>query len=331
MTTIYIVSGTTFTAPGDWPGSATSVECIGGGSAGEAGNNTPGCGIGGGAGAYSKKNGPVTFANGQALHIGPGGTTHGQAGGDTYLGSSLGGSLCGAQGGQTTPVSGTTAAQGGAAGSGIGDVKNNGGNGGLFQSGFADNPTGGGGAGGPSGPGAAGGASGTTAGGGTGGGGADNGSSPGTQSSSAPTAGGNNNASTGGGTAGTSGTPAGGAGSAGGGGGGGFNAAGGSGGNGSTENLWDSTHGPGSGGGGNNAGLSSGASSPPGNGGLYGGGGGGGGAGSYTAFGTGAQGIIVITYTPAGVSTILMGQACLVLALVTAGGAWLRLLTRFIF
>ena len=55
MTVIFITAtgAGTFSAPGDWPGVATSVECIGGGAAGQPGNNTPANGAGGGGGSFA--------------------------------------------------------------------------------------------------------------------------------------------------------------------------------------------------------------------------------------------------------------------------------------
>jgi hypothetical protein len=68
-TTIFITSGTTFTAPGDWPGTADTVICIGGGGGG--GTNH---GSGGGGGGLSIALN-VAASNGDALVIGAGGAT----------------------------------------------------------------------------------------------------------------------------------------------------------------------------------------------------------------------------------------------------------------
>jgi hypothetical protein len=52
MTQIFIVSGTSWTVPGDWSNS-NSIETIGGGGGGGTANSV-GSGTGGGGGGYSK-------------------------------------------------------------------------------------------------------------------------------------------------------------------------------------------------------------------------------------------------------------------------------------
>src|SRR3954469_9567918 len=108
MAKIYLttVGDGTFTAPSDWPGAADSIECIGGGAGGSGGLRNVGYGQGGGGGAYSKKNGPITFSTGAAYHVGSGGL-YGTAadavagdGGDTWFGNaSYGSASCAAKGG----------------------------------------------------------------------------------------------------------------------------------------------------------------------------------------------------------------------------------------
>jgi len=70
----YLTSGTTWTVPSDWNNSSNTIECIGGGAAGDKGNDTPGIGAGGGGGAYSRSvnvvlSGTINYV------VGAGGTT----------------------------------------------------------------------------------------------------------------------------------------------------------------------------------------------------------------------------------------------------------------
>src|SRR2546430_87441 len=102
-TTIFVVSGTTFPAPGDWPGTADSVEVIGAGGGGSY--PLAHVGSGGGGGAYSKDVN-VAAVNGCALQVGAGGaggvsgSSSGGAGTDTWFnGATLAASLAGAKGG----------------------------------------------------------------------------------------------------------------------------------------------------------------------------------------------------------------------------------------
>ena len=298
-TVIFITdtSQTSWTVPSDWNNSSNSIEVIGGGAGGDYA-------YGGGGGAYSKSNN-VTLTPGSTVGIqvgegGVGGTGGGDgtAGEDTWLCNST--SNCASISGTAVVVGakagtrGNAASDGndgGAAASGVGDVKYSGGSGGYqYDIGFGQ--TGGGGSGGPNGNGGAGGwnrypANGQPGGGG-GGGGTAGGDYPG--SGFGGGCGGNNYLGAGGG-----GCPwfaAGGDGSAGGGG-GGSGLSGNNGGNGGNGEDWDSTHGSGGGGGAPEGGAG-------GDGGLYGGGGAGNGGGSG---GDGAQGIIVITYTPASGTT----------------------------
>lgn len=189
-------------------------------------------------------------------------------------------------------------------------------------SGSPGGPTGAGGAAGPNGAGAAGGV--PSGAGGAGGGASDGGSAAANPSTATGGAGGTSNSGTVGGAGGTSAGVAGAAGSpdsgnkgaSGAGGGFGATAAGSAGGNGGTGNNWSIgglTLGPGAGGGAGGQGTSA-AAPNGGNGGLYGGGGGSAGysSGSNTGnAGNGAQGIIVVRYTPikAAYNTVLLTDA----------------------
>jgi len=270
----------TWTVPTDWNNSNNSIECIGGGGNGGAGGGAADNG-GGGGGAYAKVTN-LTLTPGASInvHVGPAADAtwfnatslaNAQSNGTTFS--------CAADNGRSGTMGGLGV--GGQASNSTGTVKFSGGSGGTPTS---PHPTGGGGAGGPYGNGADGGPGGTdgynypSSGGGGGGGYSGSASTGGGVAS-----GGNNHLNTGGGnlSAGTQG-----------GGGSGTDALsnGYAGGNGVE---WDASHGSGGGGGGSGfAGPTTG-----GVGGLYGGGGGAGGNSSSTP-GTGAQGIIVITYTP---------------------------------
>ena len=302
---ITTVGAGTFSTPSDWNNSNNSIEGIAGGGGGANAYAGPG----GGGGAYSKVVNQ-TISGSVAFNVGAGGAggvasstdTAGGAGGDTWVGNAAEGSAFlvakgGAGGSGAGPVAG------GAASAGVGSVKYSGGASGTSGSGSS----GGGGAGGPAGNGAAGGSTSATAtyytgaGGGGGGGGAAAPANAGTTTSG--TAGGNNSAGSGGGAGGTT-TVAPGAGVAGAGGGGAGNGttvvlnSGGAGGAGT--DLASGTAGSGGGGGGGGQGyvdLATGGA-----GGLYGGGGGGGAYGNTSGGGpggAGAQGVIVLTWTPA--------------------------------
>ena len=302
-TNIYLTSGTSWTVPANWNSANNAIEVIGGGAGGVF-YATLGGG-GGGGGGYSKisnlalsAGATVTYQVGAAGAGSSSGT--GNAGGDTYFNGT--GITCSAQSvcakGGGAPSNNTNGA-GGAAGSGIGTTTYSGGAGGIGRS---NNNSGGGGGGGagPNGTGGAGGAGSGSADGAGGGGGGNGGGSAGVDASGAtPGTGGNNFAGTGGGTAGGS---AGGDGTNGGGGGGGGPGGGGvnAGGAGSAGTDWDFTHGSGGGGGGGAVHNSSTGAAAGGSAGNYGGGGGGATSrisGSASG-GTGAQGIIHISYTP---------------------------------
>ena len=317
---IYLTSGSTFVVPVDWNNASNTVEAIGGGGGGAGANQAPG-GSGGG-GAYSKSVNLTLVAGATVPYqVGAGGkggaangSNNGTAGGDTWFGSTTfpsSGQAVGAKGGGlgtagVALTSAGTSGSGGAAASGYatgtGNVKSSGGNGGNANA-FHQGSGGAGGAAGPHGAGANGGAT-TVSNAGGGGGGGGGGGSAGADDGDTRfgAAGGNNYLSTGGGAGGDGilRNPANGAdGTAGGGGGGGGsnndsnpgNPYGGAGGAGTD---WDSVHGAGGGGGG--GGEYQGYNG--GNGGLYGGGGAGGSYYISGVGGNGAQGIIVITYTP---------------------------------
>lgn len=279
------VGANTWVVPDNWNNANNTIECIGGGGNGVASSNNRG---GAGGGAYSAISN-LTLTPGASVDY-----TVGAATGDTWFNATtLAGSSVGAKGG--TSSSTASGAAGGLASAGIGTTKFDGGDGGLASNGGNG---GGGGAGGPNGAGAVGGRGGagsiTACGGGGGGGGGDPGNA---NSGTIGGDGGNNFNATGHGTGATI-TVAATAGTDGGGGGGGAfssNILLASGANGGAGIEWTSTLGPtaGSGGGGGGARLGV-VNTSGGSGGLYGGGG----ASARTTAGLGAQGIIVITYSP---------------------------------
>ncbi|MBI5457877.1 hypothetical protein HY971_04105 [Candidatus Kaiserbacteria bacterium] len=318
----------TWTVPSDWS-STNTIEVIG---AGGGGGNQLGVandsGAGGGGGAYSKitnltglsSGGSVTYAVGAAgTHAQPG-----TDGGDTFFNRTTGSagtcadttSVCakGGTGGSAGHPGG--AGTGGAAGSGTGTTKNSGGNGGN-AGGYGAG--GGGGSAGPNGNAGAGGnganpfASAKDAGGGGGGsGGGTNGGDGTASAGSIGGNGGNNYLGSGGGAGANDADDSGSSGSNGTSGGGGGGADGGPtgpsvGGDGSQLSVWTQTSnsavaGPGGGGGGGATHDSGTTSRQGGNAGGYGAAGGGGGSdnGGPSLGGDGTQGIIVITYTSSG-------------------------------
>jgi hypothetical protein len=283
----------TWTVPDDWDDAANTIHLIGGGGGAAggyvSGNNRMGGG-GGGSGGYTQlTNQTLTIGASIAYQAGSGGSggaanTNGTAGGTTSWNS--GTATAGGGGNGQATISSST---GGTAGSG---TTNNGGVGGI---GADTSPSsingagagGGAGAAGPNGVGKNGGNGATIPGSGVAGGGGGNGggTNGGNRIGSSPGVGGNNSLGFGGGAANTAGT------SGGGGGGGQGNPN--QGGNG----IDIFGVGSGGGGGGGDAAINS-----AGGGGLYGGGGGGGGVSSTgpTARpgGNGAQGAIIIVYTP---------------------------------
>lgn len=317
MTQVFLTTGDTnpWPTPGDWNNSDNSVELIGRGGNGSAGttgsNRLPGSG--GGGGAYRKRVN-LTLSGNNYWRVGTSAsavtTRFGNDGtnGTNYFGAQFG-----------TDASGTTPGSGG-----VVTEETGGSPPGSSPSGFAGgNGAGsanktygggaGGGAGGPNGDGAAGNQK-TFGGGGGGGGGGANGGGGGATSGGLigdGNYGGYDRTSTYRGLFGTGDATSGQATTNGGGGGGGGAVISITtlltGGDGSTDGVWNSTHGPGSGGGATgDASKSSGLSGnfQAGNGGLYGGGGGGV-AGTRQASGitpvpgTGASGLIAITYAGA--------------------------------
>lgn len=308
----YLTSGTSWTVPSDWNNSNNTIEVIGGGGGGSGGVDNTSYNHGGGGGGYSKASN-VILQPGTSVRYAVGGGGQGGKdarpggnGGDTFLCDGLanctsinGGAVkVGAKGGQGGLN--TTGGAGGSSADGVGSIRRSGGKGGtvLINNNQA---AGGGGAGGPYGHGAKGGDASDQRHGGTGGGGSGGGSDGSVNRGDKGGHGGNNAQGVGGGRGGgTAGSP----GVKGGGGGGGDT--GDNAGAGGPGEEWGN-RGAGGGGGGSGAGAHGGA------GGLYGGGGGGA-RGIYRYVwnpddtvtrhtnggqaGNGAQGIIVITYTP---------------------------------
>jgi hypothetical protein len=114
-------SNGTFTVPTGV--TAITVEAWGGGGRGATRSLFQGAGAGGGGGAYSRKVISVSPGNSFTVTVGAG-SSSGSAGGDSWFGTAT---TVMAKGGNSG--SGTTGAIGGAAASGFGDVKFNGGNG----------------------------------------------------------------------------------------------------------------------------------------------------------------------------------------------------------
>lgn len=287
---IYLTSGTSWSVPANWNNANNKIEVIGGGGSGGVVYDAGGGGAGGGA--YSSiSNLALTPGASVSYNVGTGGTGgYGAAGGSTWFnGTGLSSASVSAQGGAGGVNNAYSAVAGGQAANGIGTIKYSGGNGGAGGYGGG----GGGGAAGPHGRGGHGGfyAGGNYTGGG-GGGGADGGSDGGNDYGTISGNGGNGWQGNGGGLGdcNSSGAPYNGGGGSGG---YGYSCGGGAG---SMNSAFDATHGSGGGGGGggsfyNLTGRMGGSAA------TYGGGGGGGGSINRIG-GNGAQGIIVITYTP---------------------------------
>lgn len=297
-------TSSSWTVPNDWNNSSNTIHLIGGGGGGAGGrassNNRAGGGGGGGGGYTQLTNqtltigASITYQAGSAGTVGAAGN-NGGAGGTTSwnAGAATAG---GGGGGQAvaTPPSST----GGTAGSGSTY------NGGVGGQGSAQNASstghGGGGGAGAAGPNGAGGTGGdgfasTTAANIAGGGGGGNGggSNGGNASSATGGTGGNNSLGGGGGASNTSGI-------LGGGGGGSTSAA-------SVGGIGIDVFGVGSGGGGGGEDDADTTNT----GGIYGAGGGGGGVnttGTARAGSAGAQGAIIIVYTPGGAAPTATGN-----------------------
>lgn len=171
--TLFLTTGTSWQVPSDWNNAVNTIELIGAGGGGGGADNSAGDAPGGGGGAYSKATNVSLSAGATiALAIGTGGTggvggvspTAGQTGGDTYFCSGISncasitdtGVVVGAKGGGGGPGGNVQVfTPGGAAASGVGSVKYNGGQGGRsnINGGGAPRPGGGGGAAGPNGSG----------------------------------------------------------------------------------------------------------------------------------------------------------------------------------
>lgn len=274
-TVVFLLNGTvSWPDPGDTT-ATNNVQAIGAGGNGGVGTTRGG---GGGGGGEWRKASNVAFSFPVTVAIAAGGSAA-----DTTFAATTVVAKPGTNG------SGATKGTGGTGGTGAAG-NNNGGDGGTAGASSGVGSAGGGGAAGPTGIGRAGGNASSGSGSGGGGGGGSNGNlstvgAAAAASGATAGAGGNGTGGTGGGTAGS------GTGTVGGGGGGGTGSAG-VGGPAGSDTAFDATHGCGGGGGGAAATAANGGA-----GGLYGGGGGGA-AATHTA-GSGANGIIVITYTPA--------------------------------
>src|SRR5215813_13594076 len=169
--------------PLDWTPKNT-IECLGGGGKGAAGNASQGCGGGGGGGAYARSYGvALTRGSSIATTIGPGGSSSATNGGDTSAGG-----LVVAKGGLDANFS--VGGQGGQASASVGQTTYSGGNGG--GTGGGSSGCGGGGAAGANGAGAAGGGASAGHYAGGGGGGANGGSAGAVATTETGGAGGNN-------------------------------------------------------------------------------------------------------------------------------------------
>ena len=288
-------SNRTYTKPTDWNNANNLVECVGGGGNGYSGQGVAYGGGGGGGGAYSATPN-LTLAGNTNYWCG----NYAEGSYFGYSGTNWNSSQIYADPGlSSTQV--WYGGPGGLASNCRGTVKRDGG----YSQNCYYGASGGGGAAGPNGSGGLGGFSVdgyASSGGGGGGANGGNHGNPGGQGLVGGK-GGNNRLGSGGGDGGINGTNGGG-----GGGGAGYGygqAAVHAGAGGGNDQCWDATHGCGGGsGGGGDGGDSTGIVGGYGYaGGNYGGGGGGGGAGTYSgSSGVGAQGIIVVTYTP--VSTV---------------------------
>lgn len=271
------------------PASTLQIDCIGAGGGGESG-----VGLRGAGGGEHRTSSGISYTAGTpvtGIQIGLGG-----------IGGTISGTTTGADGTETHWNTNVVIAKGGKGGYSGGSSGGTGGTGTTGHAGGAGGSpgstsggSGGGGAGGTNGVGATGGSGLDSSHTGGAGGGGNGGGTAGSNASAATTGanGGNNSSGSGHGT-GASGSGVGGATVGGGGGGGQGNGSDSAGGDGGTGNEFDSWHGSGGGGGGG-GGLANAIAG--GKGGLFGGGGGGGGYASADG-GRGANGLIVVTYTP---------------------------------
>jgi hypothetical protein len=312
VTQIYIISGTSWTVPSDWSNTNT-IETIGGGGGGQT-TNVNFAGSGGGGGGYSQISDLTNLGGSITYQVGSGGSA-GAGGGDTWFnGATLGDSSVAAKGGGGGGDN--SGGGGGASSGGVGTTKYSGGNGSATGGGNPWTGAGGGGAAGPNGNGGAGGGPSNDATNGAGGGGGNGNGGAGVSPNNSISGGngGTGNAGTGAGAGDTGSGASSGTSGTGGGGGGGRYLSSSPGGNGAGGSEFDGSHGSGGGGGGG-GGRDFGAATAAGNGGIgadYGGGGGGGGypenGTAWGVGGPGGNGVIVITYTPAISSTIVVGS-----------------------
>jgi hypothetical protein len=284
----------TITSDATWNNASNSIECIGAGARGAIGATTSTSGGGGGGGAYTKiVNASITTPGTTQYFARVGGVTatNGSAGGDSWWTLTSPGT--------SFPSSGTAVGAKGAAAL-ASATSATGGLGGASSGSYP----GGAGPAAKSNGGGGGNAAAALANAGGGGGGAGGASGDGASvAGTGPTAGGAGNANTaGGGTGGTFGSPG---------------VAGGAG----TNIQTGPNAGSGGGGGGGNASPSTGGA-----GGLYGGGGGGGGR-SNGVGGQGAQGVIVLTWTPIFAGTLVVTEAADTPSFPSGNVAWSANLT----
>jgi hypothetical protein len=135
MVEIVLNSGTTWTVPDDWNNSNNSVQCFGGGAAGQRGSKNQ-RGNGGGAGAYARGDNLVlTSGSTIQIRIGSGGTgvsnSDNQApGGDTCFNATSLANAVSNGNGISVAAQGGQGLSGGAATSSVGNhTRTNGGNG----------------------------------------------------------------------------------------------------------------------------------------------------------------------------------------------------------
>jgi len=150
----------TYNRPSDWNNASNYIQAWGGGAGAGRDKSSGAGGVpqgGGGGGAYSI-NFNLSLSAPTSYQVGLGGTgatsniTRGGTGGNTWFaGTSLASAFVSAQGGQSAAQGSRAGGIGGAAASGIGSGKNNGGNGGAGQSGTNGAGGGGGGAAGANG------------------------------------------------------------------------------------------------------------------------------------------------------------------------------------
>ena len=139
--TVVLTTGTTWTIPPNADLSSITAECWGAGGGGSRTSDDESAGGGGGGGAYAKTD-FTSFTTGQIITyeigIGGSGASGTNAGGDTWFFANNATGVM-AVGGKGAANDSENGAAGGLAGSSIGDVTQNGGNGGngSYTSGWA--------------------------------------------------------------------------------------------------------------------------------------------------------------------------------------------------